>query len=493
MFLRNKKVNGHVYLQIVENRWEKGRSRQRVLSTLGRLDRLREEDGEIGSLLESGSRCPEELFVLLAHRRGEMQSLGTRSVGAPLIFERLWREMGCAEVIGSLLSGRKFEFPVERAIFQEVFYRLVSSGAEPSGSCPPVDYRIEGIDDLGLHHVHRAVTWLGEPLEQETVARARALQHTKDQIEEELFARGRDRESSLKLIFFDAASIRPESETGFWRCDQHQGDPVPRRQRVICMLLDQEGRPVYGDACPGRMVEVRNLLPFVERLRNRFGVRQVYIVGRRNMFQSETLKALKEGGWPYVVGARACNPEVPPREGGRKDCWDGRWTLQTTRDFGAADAALAYKQLRMTENAFHSMKPIRKTHRACDRAEAAARGHVFCSLLALHIRAELQARLAGRGESSEWACILKDLESVEEIEVQREEGARYVLRTAARGIAGKVFQAVGVALPPVIRRVDENLGSAVCDRSGAKPSETFKKRCDLSALRPRGVEHQKFD
>ena len=38
-------------------------------------------------------------------------------VGAPLIFERLWQESGCRAVIEAVLSERKFEFPVERAIF----------------------------------------------------------------------------------------------------------------------------------------------------------------------------------------------------------------------------------------------------------------------------------------------------------------------------------------------------------------------------------------
>ena len=40
MFFRQKRSGDHVYLQIVENRWEKGRSKQRVLATVGRLDQL---------------------------------------------------------------------------------------------------------------------------------------------------------------------------------------------------------------------------------------------------------------------------------------------------------------------------------------------------------------------------------------------------------------------------------------------------------------------
>jgi len=42
MFFRQKRSGDHVYLQIVENRWEKGGSRQRVIATVGRLDQLQE-------------------------------------------------------------------------------------------------------------------------------------------------------------------------------------------------------------------------------------------------------------------------------------------------------------------------------------------------------------------------------------------------------------------------------------------------------------------
>ena len=50
MFFRTKKSGSRSYLQIVENRWENGRSRQRVVTTLGRLDQL-QESGQLDALL----------------------------------------------------------------------------------------------------------------------------------------------------------------------------------------------------------------------------------------------------------------------------------------------------------------------------------------------------------------------------------------------------------------------------------------------------------
>lgn len=58
MFFRQKRSGQYVYLQIVENRWEKGRSRQRVVAAVGRLDEL-QQSGQLDGLLQSGAKFAE--------------------------------------------------------------------------------------------------------------------------------------------------------------------------------------------------------------------------------------------------------------------------------------------------------------------------------------------------------------------------------------------------------------------------------------------------
>ncbi len=94
MFFRRKKSGERVYLQIVENRWEQGRSKQRVIATLGRLDRLQKE-GQLDGLLASGARFSESVMVIQAHRKGAAPSLQQRSLGPTLVFGRLWDALGC--------------------------------------------------------------------------------------------------------------------------------------------------------------------------------------------------------------------------------------------------------------------------------------------------------------------------------------------------------------------------------------------------------------
>ena len=48
--------------------------------------------------------------------------------------------------------------------------------------------------------------------------------------------------------------------------------------------------------------------------------------------------------------------------------------------------------------------------------------------------------------------LTRDLERLNKVEVEKD-GKRFVMRSETSGVAGKVLQAVGVALPPAIRQM----------------------------------------
>src|SRR5215471_18850335 len=123
MFFRVKTSGPRSYLQIVENRWEGGRARQRVVATLGRLDQL-QQSGQLDALLASGARLAQSVLLISEHAQGRLPSISVRHSGPALVFQRLWEATGCRHVIGQLLKGRRFEFAVERAVFLTVLHRL---------------------------------------------------------------------------------------------------------------------------------------------------------------------------------------------------------------------------------------------------------------------------------------------------------------------------------------------------------------------------------
>jgi hypothetical protein len=133
--------------------------------------------------------------------------------------------------------------------------------------------------------------------------------------------------------------------------------------------------------------------------------------------------------------------------------YDGKWVLRTSTELAAEEVALRYKQLWMIEEMMRAVKSVLETRPIYHRRDETIRGHVFCSFLALILRQQLEDRLQAAGEQLEWADIVRDLELLEEIEVEQN-GRRFLLRTEARGVTGRVFQAVGVALPPTVRTAE---------------------------------------
>ena len=98
MFFRRKAVGERSYLQIVESRRAGSSIRQHVVATLGRAEDWLDR-GKLDQLLQSGARLSETALVLSAVRDGDGLVVDSRRIGAPLIFERLWRETGCQAVI----------------------------------------------------------------------------------------------------------------------------------------------------------------------------------------------------------------------------------------------------------------------------------------------------------------------------------------------------------------------------------------------------------
>jgi transposase len=551
MFFRTKTSGPRSYLQIVENRGEDGRPRQRVIATLGRLDQL-QQSGQLDALLASGARLAQSVLLLSAHAKGQLPTITTRRIGPALIIQRLWEQTGCQRVIEQLLDGRRFEFDVERAVFLTVLHRLFAPGSDRAADTWKTNYQIDGCESLQLHHLYRAMAWLGEelPRDQQAGKTPFAPRCIKDRVEEGVFDHRRDLFTDLQLVFFDTTSISFEGEGG--QDIGHRGFSKDHRpdlyQMVVGAVLDGQGRPICCELWPGNTTDVTTLIPVVDRLRSRFGVRRVCIVADRGMISQETIEALEqdERGWQSILGARMrsqneVNDEVlaragryrvvhPPRiksddpsplkvkevwvgerryvvclneDEARKDAadreaivaalreqlrsgdkslvgnkgyrrylggggpdhfrideakvaedarYDGKWVLRTNTDLDSSEVALQYKQLWMVEHWFRSCKTLLQTRPIYHRCDETIRGHVFCSFLALVLRQELQARLEEWGHEFEWADVIEDLDRLQMIEVEQD-GKRFLLRSEVQGTCGKVFQAVGVALPSTVQQV----------------------------------------
>ena len=544
MFARVKKSGRYQYLQIVENRRNGAKTVQRVISTVGRLDQLHAK-GSIETLIKSLSRFSEKVLLILSGKSDVSSS--AKKIGPALIFERLWKELGIQKVIKDLLSERKFEFDVERAIFLTVVHRLFVSGSDRSCDKWRRDYVIKGVENLSLHHLYRAMTFLGEEVEDQRDATPFSPRCIKDLIEEGIFFERRDLFTGLDIVFFDTTSIYFEGEGGVTIGRKgHSKDHRPDlNQMVVGTVIDNKGKPVCCEMWPGNTTDVKTLIPEIDRIRSRFHIAQCCIVADRGMISAKTLKELDEKESPYILGTRMrkvneikydvlshpgryreVRPEgsfskdpsplkvkeiflndkryivcLNPKQA-RKDAkdrqaiidslqekiktnpkslignkgyrkylkierdsvsidqdkiewdsrFDGKWVLLTNTNFPVEQVALKYKELWQVEQVFRDVKSILETRPVYHQRDENIRGHVFCSFLSLVLRKELDRRLEESGHNFEWADIKQDLKALQEVEIE-ENGHSMALRTECIGTCGKVFQAVGVAIPPTIREI----------------------------------------
>jgi hypothetical protein len=546
MFVREKRINGYTYLYLVETVREGGRAKQRIIKNLGRKEALA-ASGALERLASSVARYAERAVVLSQLETGNLERLACKRIGAPLLFGRLWEETGCRAVIEDLLAGRTFEFPVERAVFATVLHRIMVSGSDRACEKWLADYDLPGVDGLALHHLYRAMAWLGEelPANQQSGATPFAPRTVKDLIEEQLFARRRDLFSELSVVFMDTTSLsftgaggETLGERGYSK--DHRPDLM---QMIVGVVIDAAGRPVCSEMWPGNTADVSVLVPVIDRLRSRFSIGRVCVVADRGMISAPTIAALEDRGLEYVLGARErtdswvrtvvladerpFTPLCIPRVGGEetqlfvkevqvegrryivcrneaeaeKDAadrraiiealdqqlkqgdkalignsayrrylratakkafeidpgklaeearYDGLFVLRTNARIPPLQAVLRYRDLMQVEQLFRTAKALMRTRPIYHSSDAAIRGHVFCSFLALILRKELDERCRRVGFRPEWGDVLRDLDRLQEVAISKD-GREMTLRTPATGVIGPLFKAARMALPPNVR------------------------------------------
>ena len=540
MYVREKTARGHTFLYLVESVREGDKVRQRTICALGRKDAL-QESGDLDRLIGSFARHSRRPSILEDMEAGLLSCI---RIGGPLLFDRLWRRMGIDAVLGDLLRRRKFDFPVERAIFVSVLHRLFVSGADRDCAKWMVDYAINNTEGLQLHHFYRAMAWLGEelgPVEEGALA----PRCVKDMIEERLFERRRDLFSDLSLVFMDTTSLSFHGSGG---CSlgargfskDHRPD---LKQMVLAVVIDAQGRPICTEMLPGNTTDSTVLLPVVDRLRSRFHIGNVCVVADRGMISAATIAALEERKLEYILGARernstvirdqVLNDETPftpllveradgetqlfaksvtvdtvryivcrneaQAEKDRADRhavlaglekqlkkgdkalignsayrrylrrsgdspsfeidagkladearFDGIFVLRTNTTIPALRAVLRYRDLLQVEDLFQRTKSLLRTRAIFHSSDAAIRGHVFCSFLALVLQKEIMDCCDKAGLCVEWADLMRDLDRLQQATVEKA-GKRITVRTPVSGQVGSVFKAVGIALPPNMR------------------------------------------
>src|SRR3982751_2918188 len=142
--------------------------------------------------------------------------------------------------------------------------------------------------------------------------------------------------------------------------------------------------------------------------------------------------------------------EIDPGKLAEEARYDGLFVLRTNARISPLQAVLRYRDLIQVEQLFRTAKALMRTRPIYHSSDAAIRGHVFCSFLALILRKELDERCRNAGFRPEWGDVLRDLDRLQEMTISQD-GRQMTLRTPATGVIGPLFKAARIALPPNVR------------------------------------------
>ena len=293
MYIRTvKNSQGHAYYQVMESYWEDGRSKQRLIMSLGRVG----EDGEknLDSLVKSISKHRDILTVTQLAKEVSVDQ--TYILGPLLVLEKLFERFGIDEIANRLKTKHpQLELDVRKTLFTMVACRFVKPGSKLKifEHWKNILYP-ELIDsELPLHHLYRVLDILSEH---------------KEDIESSLYWKDRDLLSQpTDIVLYDLTTLRFEStkETeDLRRFGFSKEMRTDCTQVVLGLLLDTDGIPLGFEVYPGNTFEGKTLSGIVEKMRKKFQIRRFIFVADRGLFSKNNIDILKQDDGEFIVGCK---------------------------------------------------------------------------------------------------------------------------------------------------------------------------------------------
>ncbi len=139
--------------------------------------------------------------------------------------------------------------------------------------------------------------------------------------------------------------------------------------------------------------------------------------------------------------------EIDPGKLAEEARFDGIFVLRTNTRITPCQAVMRYRDLLQVENLFRRTKAVMRTRPIFHSSDAAIRGHVFCTFLALIMQKHLDDLAGEAGTVPEWRPLLRDLDRLQQARIQHH-GRDWLVRTDASASVAALFRQAHIALPP---------------------------------------------
>jgi hypothetical protein len=203
------------------------------------------------------------------------------SVGAVWVLAQLARELGVVAALGLDRQGKL-------ALWQ-VIARVLDQGS-----------RLAAVRLAGGHAVGAALGAVGFD-EDDLYANLDWLADNQADIESRLFAR-RDAASAPDVFLYDVTSTYLEGEHNAFAAFGYNRDRKSgKRQIVIGLMADADGRPLSIEVFPGNTSDVKTFSSQLNKAAARFGAERVTFVGDRGMIKAPQRADIGAAGFHYIT------------------------------------------------------------------------------------------------------------------------------------------------------------------------------------------------
>lgn len=277
MYIKLTQSAGHSYVQLAESyRDDSGKSRQRVLSTLGRLDETGGQvDSILNALLRAKGRTADEPQI-------EFES--ALSLGDVWALHRLWQEVGFDE-LSRVFRKARYTTAVEHAIRVMVFNRLCDPDSKLGVLRWLETVSIPEVDAKSLTH-------------QQLLRSMDAIMDNQDAVEEVVAQQLRPMvDQDLSLVFYDLTTIGVNGRSEMTEDIRHYGmskEGLIARQFMLGVVQTADGLPIYHEVFDGNQAEAPTLLPTLKKVLVRFPhIRRLIIVADRGLLSLDNIESLQ--------------------------------------------------------------------------------------------------------------------------------------------------------------------------------------------------------
>lgn len=307
MFLRTKVVRHgdrtYTYAQVVTSyRDARGRTRQRVVRSLGNLAHLDAEYlDRVTEALRAGDPVPpaSDARPVLAPPAppadpDDTTVLESRSFGDVFVVRQAWESLGLGPLFRELASGARVgAATLANAVFTMVANRAICPKSKLATiAWAQRDVFLPEAHGLNEDHLYGTLGWL---------SRAKA------QAEPEIFERVvSPRSNELQIVLYDTSACHFETEAGPALAQHGRPGRYPPGKKIVLVALVTtfDGWPIYHHVFPGATADSATVKPILRDLRRRFAIGRVVVLADNGMVNEKTLALLDRLRFDYLVAVK---------------------------------------------------------------------------------------------------------------------------------------------------------------------------------------------